>query len=95
MDQVRSKTFKITLKAAQYEAALNPEVWPYRVAVHHYKAPRRQGTTWSEQSHRAGYSFTLIFWTAGPRPGIMTISITRYASFPTTLQDLVTLINIF
>ena len=45
LDQVRTKTFKITVKAAQYEAALKPEVWPYRVAVRHYKAPRRQDTT--------------------------------------------------
>ena len=54
LDQVRTKTFKITVKAAHYEAALKPEVWPYRVAVRHYKAPRRQGTTWSGQSERAG-----------------------------------------
>ena len=54
MDQVRTKTFKITIKAAQYEAALKPEVWPYRVAVRHYRAPRRQDTTWSGQSERAG-----------------------------------------
>ena len=54
LDQVRTKTFKITVKAAQYEAALKPEVWPYRVAVRHYKAPRRQETTGSGQSGRVG-----------------------------------------
>ena len=54
LDQVRTKTFKITVKAAQYEAALKPEVWPYRIAERHYKAPRRQDTTWSGQSERAG-----------------------------------------
>ena len=54
LDQVRTKTFKITVKASQYEAALKPEVWPYRVAVRHYRAPRRQDTTWSGQSERAG-----------------------------------------
>ena len=54
LDQVRTKTFKITVKAAQYEAALKPEVWPYRVAVRHYKAPRRPDTSWSGQSERAG-----------------------------------------
>ena len=54
LDKVRTKTFKITVKAAQYEAALKPEVWPYRVAVRHYRAPRRQDTTWSGQSGRTG-----------------------------------------
>ena len=54
LDQVRTKTFRITVKAAQYEAALKPEVWPYRVAVRHYKQPKRQDTTWSGQSGRAG-----------------------------------------
>ena len=54
LDQVRTKTFKITVKAAQYEAALKPEVWPYRVAVRHYKAPRRQDTNWSGQAERSG-----------------------------------------
>ena len=54
LDQVRTKTFKITVKASQYEAALKPEVWPYRVAVRHYRAPRRQDTTWRGQSEKAG-----------------------------------------
>ena len=44
----------MTVKAAQYEAALKPDVWPYRVAVRHYKQPRRQDTTWSGQSGRVG-----------------------------------------
>ena len=54
MDQVRTKTFKITIKAAQYEAALKPEVWPYRVAVRHYRAPRRQDTTWTGVDSQKG-----------------------------------------
>ena len=56
LDQVRTKTFKITVKAAQYEAALQPEVWPYRVAVRHYRAPRRQAEAsgWSDQSGKSG-----------------------------------------
>ena len=36
LPNVRTKTFKITVTAAQYELALQPEVWPYRVAVRHY-----------------------------------------------------------
>ena len=39
LDQVRTLTFRIAVKAADYEAALKPEVWPYRVGVRHYKAP--------------------------------------------------------
>ena len=54
LDQVRTKTFKITVKASQYEAALKPEVWPYRVAVRHFRAPKRPLTSWSGQSERAG-----------------------------------------
>ena len=54
LSQVRTKTFKITVKPSQYEAALKPEVWPYRVAVRHYRAPRRQDTTWNDQSGRTG-----------------------------------------
>ena len=54
LSQVRTKTFKVTVKPSQYEAALKPEVWPYRVAVRHYRAPRRQDTTWGDQSSRAG-----------------------------------------
>ena len=51
---MRTKTFKITVKAADYEAALKPEVWPYRVAVRHYRSPRRNADSWSGQSGRTG-----------------------------------------
>ena len=54
LSQVRTKTFKVTVKPSQYEAALKPEVWPYRVAVRHYRAPRRQDTRWGDQSGKAG-----------------------------------------
>ena len=54
LSQVRTKTFKITVKPNQYEAALKPEVWPYRVAVRHYRAPRRQESNWGDQSARSG-----------------------------------------
>ena len=54
LPNVRTKTFKITVKPAQYETALNPEVWPYRVAVRHYRAPRKPESTWSNQSGRSG-----------------------------------------
>ena len=54
LEHVRTKTFRIRVKASQYEAALKPEVWPYRVAVRHYRAPRRPDTSWSGQSVKSG-----------------------------------------
>ena len=58
IESVRTLTFRVDVKAAQYEAALKPEVWPYRVAVRHYRAPRRDrsgGTdTWQGQSRQSG-----------------------------------------
>ena len=30
---VRTLTFRVAVKAAEYELSLNPEVWPYRVGV--------------------------------------------------------------
>ena len=54
LDQVRKKTFKVTVKAAQYEAALRPDIWPYRVAVRHFRAPRKQDETWNSQAGRSG-----------------------------------------
>ena len=46
----------MAVKAAEYEASLNPEVWPYRVGVRHYKAPRRDRSegSWQGQSERSG-----------------------------------------
>ena len=54
LSEVRTKTFKVTVKPNQYEQALKPEVWPYRVAVRHFRAPKRRDTTWNDQSGRAG-----------------------------------------
>ena len=54
LPNVRTKTFRITVKAAQYEKSLNPDVWPYRVAVRHYRAPKRPESTWGNQSGRTG-----------------------------------------
>ena len=56
LDQVRTLTFRIAVKAADYEAALKPEVWPYRVGVRHYKAPRRERpeNSWQGQADRTG-----------------------------------------
>ena len=56
LPNVRTKTFKITVKPAQYEKALDPAVWPYRVGVRHFRAPRRTDRegSWSNQSGRTG-----------------------------------------
>ena len=56
MEQVRTLTFRVAVKAADYEAALIPEVWPYRVGVRHYKAPRRERTdnSWQGQFEQSG-----------------------------------------
>ena len=56
IENVRTLTFRVAVKATDYEASLNPEVWPYRVAVRHYRAPRRDRTdgSWQGQSQRSG-----------------------------------------
>ena len=54
---VRTITFRVSVKAADYEAALKPEVWPYRVGVRHYRAPRRPDRAdsgWRGQSSQSG-----------------------------------------
>ena len=56
-EKVRTLSFRVAFKASDYEAALKPEVWPYRVGVRHYRAPRREdkvGLVWTEQSRRSG-----------------------------------------
>ena len=56
MDMVRTVTFRVAIKAVDYDAALKPEVWPYRVGVRHYRAPRRPalGSGWRGQSSQSG-----------------------------------------
>ena len=57
LDQVRTLTFRVSVKAADYEAALKPELWPYRVGVRHYRPPRREARpegSWQGQSGRTG-----------------------------------------
>ena len=53
-EEARTNTFKVTVKASEYEKAMNPEIWPYRVGVRHFRAPRRPQTTWASQSERPG-----------------------------------------
>ena len=53
--EARTNTFKVVIKLSVSEKAMNPEVWPYRVGVRHYKPLRRnQGMSWNDQSKQAG-----------------------------------------
>ena len=57
--KVRSKTMRVTVKASEHEKAMNPEFWPSRVGVRHYRAPQRprQGAgdgSWASQSSQSG-----------------------------------------
>ena len=57
LNMVRTITFRVSVKAAEYESALKPEVWPYRVSVRHYRAPRRPDRAdsgWRGQSRQSG-----------------------------------------
>ena len=65
MNLVRTITFRVAVKASDYEAALKPEVWPYRVGVRHYRAPRRPDGGWAGQSRQAGGNVSPINETAG------------------------------
>ena len=53
-EHARTHTFKIKIKAAQYNEAMKPENWPFRVGVRHYRQPRNTGSSWREQAGRAG-----------------------------------------
>ena len=71
LPNVRTKTFKITVKAAQYEMALNPDVWPYWVAVRHYRAPKRTESTWGNQSVKTGGIVDKSVGVAGEAGGLV------------------------
>ena len=55
-EESRSFTYRIAIKAEDYEKALKPDVWPYRVGVRPYKAKRsqQQQNSWQYQSGHAG-----------------------------------------
>ena len=55
----RTKSFKVTLKAAEHELALKPEIWPYRVAVIYWRAERKPRTGgWDNQARTSGGHFS-------------------------------------
>ena len=54
-DEVRSFTYRVAIKPEDYELALSPDVWPYRVGVRLYKNKRRQfENSWQQQSGQTG-----------------------------------------
>ena len=60
LSQVRTLTFRVAIKASDYEAALKPEIWPFRVGVRHYRPPRRDRPEggWQGQSRQSGGNVT-------------------------------------
>ena len=40
--EARTNTFKITIKPSDYDKAMNPDVWPYRVGVRLFRQKRAQ-----------------------------------------------------
>ena len=54
----RTNTFRVAIKAADYEKALQPEVWPYRVGVRRY-IPKRPKNDWASQSSNSGGNIQL------------------------------------
>ena len=50
----RTNTFKVIVKLSDYEKAMKPDIWPYRVGVRHFKPPRRTGLNWQQQSSQSG-----------------------------------------
>lgn len=56
-EEARTNTFRVRIKASEYEKAMNPDVWPYRVGVRHFIPPKRkpqQQQSWEAQSAQAG-----------------------------------------
>ena len=49
----RTNTFRVAIKVADYDKALNPDVWPYRVGVRRYR-PQRTKSNWASQSAQSG-----------------------------------------
>ena len=56
-EHAKTNTFKIKIKAAEYNKAMDPNNWPLRVGVRHYRQPRRDANgrqNWSDQSKVTG-----------------------------------------
>ena len=56
-EHARTNTFKVKIKAAQYNKAMNPDIWPLRVGVRHFRQPRRDQSnrlSWQDQANKSG-----------------------------------------
>ena len=55
-EEARTFTYRVVIALADYEKALNPDVWPYRVGVRHFKPKRFQPNqnTWQQQASKTG-----------------------------------------
>ena len=53
-EESRTNAFRVRVKASDFERAMTPEVWPYRVGVRHYIPPKRKPQTWQAQSAQLG-----------------------------------------
>ena len=55
-EEARSFSYRIAIKPSDYDKALHPDVWPYRVGVRLYKPKRWQPkqNSWNQQSSQTG-----------------------------------------
>ena len=56
IEEARSFTYRISIKAADYEKALNADIWPHRVGVRLFRNKRNfiNPASWSAQSAQTG-----------------------------------------
>ena len=52
-EQARTNTFKVSIKASDYDKAIKPEVWPLRVGVRLFRQ-KRSTQSWAQQSAATG-----------------------------------------
>ena len=54
--EARSFSYRIAIKPEDYEKALKPDAWPYRVGVRIFRPKRNQNqqNSWSQQSSQTG-----------------------------------------
>ena len=66
--EARTNTFKIGIKPSDFDKAMSPDVWPYRVGVRMFKQKRTQNT-WSSQAGRTGGNIQPGVGQRGVQPG--------------------------
>ena len=52
--QRRTNTFRVAIKIADFDKAMDPNVWPYRVGVRRFRPHRPKQGTWASQSAQSG-----------------------------------------